>query len=152
MITKEIREAAVEINSIFENMSLNLLNKIPLNFKLYLKNIESKNYKFEYDKTKKLNEQKLLPTTKSLIALIYRDYLCNDIERYNFNKKYNKILMQIEEEKKEKFETNEIFKTRPIDKNFSNEEKLPIKYKKNSFFKQIIKKLTNIFKKYNNKK
>lgn len=33
MVTKELSEVAVEINSIFENMSIDLLNKIPQNFK-----------------------------------------------------------------------------------------------------------------------
>ena len=31
MVTKELSEVAVEINSIFENMSIDLLNKIPQN-------------------------------------------------------------------------------------------------------------------------
>lgn len=90
MVTKELSEVAVEINSIFENMSIDLLNKIA-----------SKDYKFEYDKTISLNEQRLLPKTKGILALIYRDYLCDEIEKENYNKEYNRVLMLKERQKQE---------------------------------------------------
>ena len=101
MVTKELREAAVEINSIFENMSIDLLNKIPQNFKEFFNKIASKDYKFEYDKTISLNEQRLLPKTKGILALIYRDYLCDEIEKENYNKEYNRVLMLKERQKQE---------------------------------------------------
>ena len=49
---KEINEVAVEINSIFDNMSIELLNKIPLKIRKFFKNNASNKYIFEYDKTK----------------------------------------------------------------------------------------------------
>ena len=81
MVTKELSEAAVEINSIFENMSIDLLNKIPIDFRNFFIEIASENYKFEYNKTISLNEQELLPKTKGILALIYRDYLCDELEK-----------------------------------------------------------------------
>ena len=54
-------------------------------FKIFFIRIASKDYKFEYNKTISLNEQKLLPQTKGILALIYRDYLCNDEEKINHN-------------------------------------------------------------------
>ena len=101
MVTKELSEAAVEINSIFENMSVDLLNKIPKKFKIFFIRIASKDYKFEYNKTISLNEQKLLPQTKGILALIYRDYLCDEIEKENYNKEYNRVLMLKEHEKQD---------------------------------------------------
>ena len=101
MVTKELSEVAVEINSIFENMSIDLLNKIPQNFKEFFNKIASKDYKFEYDKTISLNEQRLLPKTKGILALIYRDYLCDEIEKENYNKEYNRVLMLKERQKQE---------------------------------------------------
>ena len=59
MVTKELSEAAVEFNSILEYTSEDLKNKIPKKFLDFLQSIQSKTYKFEYDKTKKLDEQKL---------------------------------------------------------------------------------------------
>lgn len=145
MVTKELREAAVEINSIFENMSIDLLNKIPQNFREFFNKIASKDYKFQYDKRVRLNEQKLLPKTKGILAFIYRDYLCDEIEKENYNKEYNRVLMLKEIEKQEKYNANDIFKNRKNEG--SNINTLPIKYKKMSLFRKIFEKLKSILKK-----
>lgn len=148
MVTKELSEVAVEINSIFENMSIDLLNKIPQNFKEFFNKIASKDYKFEYDKTISLNEQKLLPKTKGILALIYRDYLCDEIEKENYNKEYNRVLMLKEIEKQEKYNANDIFKNRKNEKeDYSNINLLPIEYKKMSLFRKVFEKLKSILKK-----
>ena len=145
MVTKELREAAVEINSIFENMSIDLLNKIPQNFREFFNKIASKDYKFQYDKRVRLNEQKLLPKTKGILAFIYRDYLCDEIEKEKYNKEYNRVLMLKEIEKQEKYNSNDIFKNRKNEG--SNINTLPIKYKKMSLFRKIFEKLKSILKK-----
>lgn len=147
MVTKELSEAAVEINSIFENMSVDLLNKIPKKFKIFFIRIASKDYKFEYNKTISLNEQKLLPQTKGILALIYRDYLCDEIEKENYNKEYNRVLMLKEHEKQEKYNPNNLFKSNITENNYSNINVLPIEYKNISLFRKIIEKLKNIKKK-----
>ena len=146
MVTKELSEVAVEINSIFENMSIDLLNKIPQNFKEIFNKIASKDYKFEYDKTISLNEQRLLPKTKGILALIYRDYLCDEIEKENYNKEYNRVLMLKERQKQEKYNSNDIFKNKKneIKDDYSNINLLPIEYKKISLFKKIFGKLKSI--------
>lgn len=91
-MNRELTLSAVEINSIFQNMSRDLLNKIPANIKDFFIQIADKNYDFKYDKTLKLNEQKIMPKTKGILALIYRDYICNDLERKNYINECNKIL------------------------------------------------------------
>lgn len=146
MVTKELSEVAVEINSIFENMSIDLLNKIPQNFKEFFNKIASKDYKFEYDKTISLNEQRLLPKTKGILALIYRDYLCDEIEKENYNKEYNRVLMLKERQKQEKYNSNDIFKNKKneIKDDYSNINLLPIEYKRISLFKKIFEKLKSI--------
>ena len=58
-MTQEISEVSVEINEIFNNMSIDLLNKIPLNVRDFFKNNASNTYTFEYDTTKSLNEQNI---------------------------------------------------------------------------------------------
>ena len=145
MVTKELRVAAVEINSIFENMSIDLLNKIPQNFREFFNKIASKDYKFQYDRRVRLNEQKLLPKTKGILAFIYRDYLCDEMEKEKYNKEYNRVLMLKEIEKQEKYNANDIFKNRKNEG--SNINTLPIKYKKMSLFRKIFEKLKSILKK-----
>lgn len=148
MITKELSEAAVEINSIFENMSTDLLNKIPKSFKEFFTEIASKDYKFEYDKKISLSEQKLLPKTKGILAIIYRDYLCNDIEREKYKKECNRVMLLKEKEKSEKYKTNNLFKNKISTINSDkNNITVPVEYKKTTLFQKIIIKLKEILKK-----
>lgn len=147
MVTKELSEAAVEINSIFNNMSINLLNKIPVKIRNFFFEISSKKYTFEYDKSKTLNEQNLLPMTKGILALIYRDYLCNDIEKEKYIKEYKKTLMLIEQKKQEKYNSDNLFKSEANTKYNSAIDTLPVIPKKISFFDKIINKIKNILQK-----
>ena len=145
MISKGLSESAVEINCIFDNMSAETLNKIPNDFITFIRQISSKTYSFKYDKRKPLKEQQLLPETEGLIALIYRDYLCNENERKEYIEHCNKVLEKIEEEKREKFNPDNIFEKK---ESVQHDGKIvPIMYKKESFFKKIINKIKSFFKK-----
>lgn len=112
MITRELRESATELNVIFDNCSIEVLDKIPNKFRKFLKEIASDTYEFKYDATKKLNEQKLKPKTRKIIMLIYRDYLCSGKEREEYITELEKKLRQKEEEKRKKYNPNELFKSR----------------------------------------
>ena len=115
MITKELRESAVELNVIFENCSEEVLAKIPNKFRKFLEKIESKTYTFTYDSTKSLNEQKLKPKTRRLLSLIYSDYLCTVSEKQEYLKRLNNFF---EEEKRLKYERYN------LDKRFKKEKKI----------------------------
>lgn len=145
MITKELSESAVEINSIFDNMSTDTLKKIPKNFRDFFKKISSETYSFQYDKSKSLEEQQLLPKTKGILALIYRDYLCNEIERQQYIEKCNKVLNIIKNHKYEIYNTNNIFKEKNNIQ--AKEEILPTVYKPESLIRKILNKIKCIFKK-----
>lgn len=147
MVTKELSEAAVEFNSILEYTSEDLKNKIPKKFLEFLQSIQSKTYKFEYDKTKKLDEQKLKPKTRGLIALVYQDYICNDAEKEEYIQKSQKIIQQIEENKREKYNPNDIFKDKKIDNDKDTTNTVEIAEYKKSIIKKIINKIKNIFTK-----
>ena len=147
MVTKELSEAAVEFNSILEYTSEDLKNKIPKKFLDFLQSIQSKTYKFEYDKTKKLDEQKLKPKTRGLIALVYQDYICNDAEKEEYIQKSQKIIQQIEESKREKYNPNDIFKDKKIENDKDTTNTVEIVEYKESIIKRIIRKIKNIFTK-----
>ena len=147
MVTKELSEAAVEFNSILEYTSEDLKNKIPKKFLDFLQSIQSKTYKFEYDKTKKLDEQKLKPKTRGLIALVYQDYICNEAEKEEYIQKSQKIIQQIEENKREKYNPNDIFKDKKIENDRDTTNTVEIVEYKESIIKRIIRKIKNIFTK-----
>ena len=147
MVTKELSEAAVEFNSILEYTSEDLKNKIPKKFLDFLQSIQSKTYKFEYDKTKKLDEQKLKPKTRGLIALVYQDYICNEDEKEEYIQKSQKLIKQIEESKREKYNPNDIFKDKKIENDKDTTNTVEIVEYKESIIKRIIRKIKNIFTK-----
>ena len=142
---QEISEVAVEINSIFSNMSIDILNKIPLKIRDFFKNNASNTYRFEYDKTKRLNEQNIKDKTRGIIALLYRDYICDDDERKEYNDIYTKFLNEKENEKRALYNPDNIFKKANnaiIENNFDSE---------NTNYLQVINDKPNIIKRIFNK-
>lgn len=146
---QEINEVAVELNSIFDNMSQDILNKIPLKIRNFFKNNASSTYSFEYDKTKSLNEQNIKDKTRGIIALLYRDYICDEAERKEYNDIYSKFLIKKEEEKRDLYNPNNIFK-KADNKNYNYENKntnyLEKYSKKQSFIKKFFDKILKLFK------
>lgn len=150
MVTKELSEAAVEFNCILENSSKTIIEKIPTKFLEFIKNIESKTYEFNYDKSKSLNEQNLKPETRGLIALVYEKYICNDDERRVYIKKCQSVMEEQERLKREKYNPNDLFNKE--DKNIIEKSKNEVQikvYKKENFLQKIIKNVKKLFKKYN---
>lgn len=145
MITKDLSECAVEINCIFENMSKDMLEKIPLKLQNFFKEIASKDYKFEYDISKKLAEQNIKDKTKGIIALIYKDYICNEAEKKEYISEYTKFLELEEQQKRAKYDPDAIFKQREKLNTTLTENTYPIVYQKTSWFRKLILKIKTIF-------
>lgn len=104
------KRAYTELNEIIKELSKAELEKIPSEL---IRNIEinkDKEYKWEYDKSKALLDQDLMPETKALIVEIYEKYLCTENEK-EFWKEYDKICInKIEEQKKVMYKYKNIFK------------------------------------------
>lgn len=104
------KKAYTELNEIIKELSKSEIEKIPSDL---IKNIEEnmdKEYVWEYDKSKELLKQNLMPETKALIVEIYEKYLCPDDEKV-FWKEYDKICInKIEEQKKEIYKEKNIFR------------------------------------------
>ena len=136
-MNQEFKEVAVEINSIFDNLPMDLLNKIPLRIRDFFKDNASTTYSFVYDKSKRLNEQNLKDKTRGIISILYRDFLCNDVERKEYYDIYTKYLDKKENEKRVLYNQNDIFKK--TNKKISDKE--------NTNYLERVNKKTNIIKK-----
>ena len=99
MISNELRESAVELNAILANCSNEVLEKIPNKFKKFLKTIESDSYKFNYDTTKKLNEQNLKISTRRIIMLVYKDFICSKEEKEEYITELQNMVREKEEKR-----------------------------------------------------
>ena len=145
MSVKELKLSAVEINAIFENTPSEILEKIPLGVKDFFKQIASDSYHFEYDKSKRLDEQNLMPKTKGVLALLYRDYISNEKERTEFINCYNSFL-----EEKQKIQTMPITQqpSATLQTNqSSNSDTMVVAVANNKWYQKLFNLIKNIFSK-----
>lgn len=146
MVSKELSEAAVELNTILEYTSQDVIDKIPKKFLTFMKEIASTTYQFKYDTSKPLEEQSIKPKTKGLIALIYKDYLCDEQERQEYLNTVSRIMGEIEQEKRELYDPNNIFKNR--EQETVKEQKaynFPVTIKEESIFTKIVSFIKRLF-------
>lgn len=146
MVSKELSEAAVELNTILEYTSQDVIDKIPKKFLTFMKEIASTTYQFKYDTSKPLEEQNIKPKTKGLIALIYKDYLCDEQERQEYLNTVSRIMGEIEQEKRELYNPNNIFKNK-VQKKVEEPEahNFPVTIKDESIFTKIVSFIKRLF-------
>jgi len=108
-----------------------------------------KDYNFQIDENKPIEEQNLSNEAKAILANIFKDYWATDYqwERIEAKEKYD--LEQIEKEKYEKYNPDNIFKNRnkeEIVEEVATDNVAMTEYKE-SVFKKFINKIKQIFKK-----
>ena len=127
MDTKEYSEAITEVLDIIKHLDEDQIEQIPLDFIKNLKERQSTTYVPNIDYTKPLQENKLKCKTKVILAIIYRDYLCNEEEQKEFDNQ-----LKIKEEKT----NNDIFSNRV--EHTEDKLKLVPYEKKKSLFRKIL--------------
>ncbi len=108
----------------------------------------NREYTFNYDPNKTLEEQNVSEITKGIIILLFRDYWANEIQRKKIIAKQNYDRMKLEEEKKEKYNVD-IFQNRDNDKqkqNIEDTKEVALVEYKESIFEKMVRIIKNIFK------
>lgn len=151
MIEDNYTKAYKEIVEILKYVPEESVNKIPKEMRDMFEVEQSKTYDFQIDTGKTFEEQELLEETKAILANIFRDYWATPYQRERIlaKEKYDRQI--IEEEKKIKYNTNDIFNKR--NKKLSKEKteerssinNLPIEVKKEKFYEKIIIFFKKIF-------
>ena len=108
-------------------------------------------YKFKYNPKKSLNEQGVSKKTKTIIAILFRDYWATDIQKQKILAKEKYDFEKEEEKKKELYTTDNLFKNKyEVMKDYEKIEVLQrnslIKYKKENFLSRLIKRIKIFFK------
>lgn len=106
MNKKEYSEAATEVIEILQYMDNEIIEKIPLEIIKKLNENKSKDYVPNIDYTDENEIKNIKPETKAILAVIYRDYLCNEDEKIEFNKILEKNDSQENEKYKIQFHNN----------------------------------------------
>lgn len=110
MVTKEFAEASAEINEILKYMPKEEVEKIPSKLREFFKEVASKDYVTNINPDLPLDEQEIKEKTKDIIALIYRNYWCSEEERKELDQKLIENDRKFEEELREKYNPDNIFK------------------------------------------
>ena len=139
----EYRISATEVLCILEYLPRKMKLNIPTSFLEFLKVQSIPDYKPKFDCSQGLDKIKLRNKTKALLAMVYRNYICSEEERVE----YDRILSQNEEtyqnELKEKYNPDNLWKKEKIENNAISEEVQLVEYKESFFnkFLNLLKKL-----------
>lgn len=145
----EYSNSLYQINEILKFMAPNLKDRIPKKFISYFENNKSQEYNWTIDKSLPLEKQDLLPTTKEILTVLYKDFICDDIERVKLEKTLSNNEIKYQEELREKYNPDNIFKDRQKTTEYveTQEENTEIATYKESFFSKIISRIKLIFHK-----
>ncbi len=144
-------KAYKEVMEILKYVPDENINKIPKSM-IEMFNIKmDKSYNFKIDISKELEEQNILNETKSIIANIFRDYWATPYQRERIVAKEHYDREKEEEEKRKKYDPNDIFKEQKerrvaIEREYSSNDNLPIEVKKEKFYQKIINYIKNFLK------
>ncbi|MBR2290278.1 MAG: hypothetical protein IJ867_06820 [Clostridia bacterium] len=81
MEDKVYARVATEMTEIFKYLDIGLLYRIPKVLRDKLVETRDRDYVFQYDTGKSLNEQNVLPETKDFFASLYLEFCCSDEEK-----------------------------------------------------------------------
>ena len=110
MVSVEYANAYSEVLEILKYISKEDYEKIP-NSKIELfETNHNKEYIFKYNPNKTLDEQNVSKTAKAIIAILFRDYWATELQKEKIITKQNYDRMQLEEKKKEIYNSDNIFK------------------------------------------
>lgn len=143
---KEYNKAYKEVLEVLKYMSQEEREKIPQKMIQMFNEKMDQNHKFKYDESKKFAEQELLIETKAILSNLFRDYWATSEQRERILLKQNRDRIKIEEQKKEKYNPENLFKkTNQTYNPKESIEEVSIRKYKESIFKRFINKIKSIF-------
>ena len=143
-------KAYKEVIEILNYVPKESIDKIPETMLEVFRTKMDKNWDFKVDINKSFEEQELLDETKAIFANIFRDYWATPYQKERIEAKEKYDRQKIEEEKAEKYNTDDLFKKKKIETNKESEKteefsNLPIEVKKENFYEKIINFFKRIF-------
>lgn len=149
MVTKEFAEASAEINEILKYLPEEYINKIPTKLRDFFKKVEDKEYITNIDPYKTLDQQDLKLKTQTLLTILYREYWCNEEEKAELDKILIENDKKYEEELREKYNPDNIFKKNEDTEEIETvEETALVEYDNKTWYKKAFEFIGNIFRKF----
>ena len=152
MITNDCAEASSEINEILRYLPTESVEKIPDKLRDIFNKVKKADYVSKIDPYKQLDEQELKPKTKTLLTVIYRNYWCNEEERAELDKILMENDKKYEEELRERYNPDNIFKKKEKEEQFEEVEETSLTlYDNRIWYQKAFGFISNIFKRIFNK-
>lgn len=144
---KIYKEAFAEVDEILKIMPIDLISKIPAQFRQIISENKAENYKI--DLKEPLDEEQLKQETVVILGLIYRDFLASPEEREELQLKDAEELKKIEHELKEQYDMEKVFDQKKTQNNYENNDdsKSLIVYKETNFLEKLLNLIKRIFNK-----
>ncbi len=135
-----------EVIEVLNNSEKEIQEKIPQKFINFLNENKDENYIPSINFSDEHWEDSVEDDTRAMLALIYRDYIISEDERKTLINEEKIEQRKIEEELREKYNPDNIFKKNVEQKDEStvNNNQL-IEVKETSWFKRLYKKILSIF-------
>ena len=147
----EYANAYSEVLEILKHISKEDYNKIPKQRIELFETNANKDYTFEYNADKTLDEQNVSKIAKTIIAILFRDYWATESQREKIIAKEKFDRTKIEEQKREQYNPDDIFKNKKVQQvedvkqNETIQENVAMVEYKQGIFSKIIGKIKSIF-------
>lgn len=150
MVTNDI--AYAEVFDLLSYMKKDIVMKIPLYVLEHIKNNRNTKYISKIDPNNIFNKDNISYEARRILAWLDYEYLVKEESKTEKMKLYQKNEMKYQEKLKEKYNSDNIFKSRSIEtKNLTTQETLQenlevIVYTKNKWYKNIFRKILDFIK------
>lgn len=149
MIAENYACAYREVIEVLKYTKREDVNKIPKSRILLWRTNMKKDYDFKIDTTKTLEEQNLSKEAKAIIANIFKKYWATDYQKERIEAKEKYDIEQMEKEKYQKYNPDDIFKNRKQtiqQEEVASKTASMVEYRE-PLFKRILNKIKNVFNK-----
>lgn len=144
MISSNTYEEVYEVLSYMDKITV---MKIPDFILKKIKDNRNVDYKTKINKNDIFNEQNLSKESVDFLYWLNYTYLIDNSQKNNIDKKITKISAKQEEQKREQYNSQNLFKNKqPIVKNQSTTTTSIVEYNEKNFLQKIFDKIKRIFK------
>lgn len=127
----------VEVSEILNHLKKSDYDKIPKEVIDIIEKNKDKEYIWKYDETKDLKNQNVSKDTIAILSYINMQYLLNEEQRKFAQEIFNENQKKLENLKKDKYNSDNLFKDKQINLDTSKTSELSISKYKESIFTKI---------------
>ena len=144
MVDIERANAYSEVLEILKYLTPEDYDKIPKEKIEVFETCANKDYTFNYDPDKTLQEQNVSKIARTIIGILFRDYWATEEQRKKIVRWQQQERIRIENEKQEKYKSEDIFKNNNIEPQIK--EVALVEVKEEKWYDKVFKLFRKIFR------